>query len=373
MADLFYYAYASRHVISEQTYEHGVEFEIVSKSKIIDHVNIMKNILLNKEKSQKHSALFWEHFLNNEDLDILYMSIYMGYPYSESFAETRWFMIEISDAASESNVYHCIIEPLSPFPKWSEKTFCKIKTLSKKGETSAEEEALNNLFSMPADKLKEAADKQVFGNIGPATVIGTIRAYYVGAALCIGLIDAGGVFQGFFDLGIYGIPAGFVSHTAAGANYLEIMGQLTGANPLTIIISHWHNDHINIINDLTPPQVNTHTWIYPESNSPVAAGFSNHLQNAGVAHLIMQNVQANLPHVTNHIINNNFSVHKMDYIANDHPHHHGIYVRIVSQLVNTILLSGDCTYAGMHADVLNIPPPAANSAILLQASHHGGD
>ena len=368
MAESFYYAYISRHTASEYYSIPSIEFEAVSASKINDYLNHIVKNLSNAQEVNSAVSAFWAKYAHNEDMGLSYINVYFGHPYCNFFVETKWIGLEFNFIPSEKAVYPCSIQPFNPYEPPIEGKFCQTTHLPEDYLT-----ALNHLFSVPDVISEEAAENHAFGGINHATVIGAVRAYYVGAALCVGLIDAGGVLQGFFDLGCHKSgDAGSPQRLAADANYTEITGHLKGAHPLTIIISHWHRDHINIISALDPAEIARHTWICPQSNAPSAARFS---RLPGVARIIMPNVamQNNMPLQ----VGANFIIYKIDFYPHNnfhpHPHHHGIYAMLSTQLGNKILLSGDCTYAGILPGIFDAPAPTAGSSLILQASHHGGN
>jgi len=368
-----YYAYASRRVIDDsKCFKEGVEFEVVRKSDLDEHIKAyFKN---------KQSAI--DNFKKNQliNIEIMYISAYMGSARANAFAETFWFELEVLEKNSaDEDSYECCMEPANPEDETEQWAYCVIDEIS-----SEYEEALNDLFRTPI--AEKGAEINNVGAIAPGTVFNSIRAYYVGAALCVGLADNNNVIQGFFDIGYASSRAiAQLLFRAGSENLDDILAQLRGINPLTIIISHWHRDHINIALALLAADIGRHHWIYPVSASPVAGRLTAHVPPAQQTPMNDDFINAPMP-----INLGNITITKIDAFdtsppapgqqphpqSHFHPHHHGIYAAIRLVSGNYAILSGDCTYFGMELfysgmDFMQrLPIPGA---IVLQASHHGGE
>ena len=158
-------------------------------------------------------------------------------------------------------------------------------------------------------------------------------------------------------------------------NQAELYHLLNSINyPIDIFISHWHADHINfavfctqILKDNFWKNAIFHV---PETEAPSATTIQNRLKKAKApaknwnvykTYLCEQSPQL-------YEFNDRFVMGKVDCSKKEHPHHHGIFVDMCLISKKAILLSGDCTYAGIW-DKQDEP----DKYDYLQVCHHGGD
>lgn len=267
------------------------------------------------------------------------------------------------------------------------------------------EKALYSLYTPYWDDTAERIcksnnDAQSVGAINQNTVFGSVRVMCVGAALCSRLSDAAGNVVGYFDLGREsslstkrlrkGAPASFIVQLAHMQSAYQVIEQdLLNTQGLTIIISHWHTDHIMILNDMLnhpsstdfwqqvsifcPETTNSRSWAVTYYTRVCAAisdaGNTNFFPypyaNADVSWRI-----TSLP--------SNLTIYKCDRddtnIRNPNHHNHGIYAVITLKSGSVVFLAGDCAY-----DTIAVNDPSHtiidNSGVgynVLVASHHGG-
>jgi hypothetical protein len=245
-----------------------------------------------------------------------------------------------------------------------------------------EKEILNKLYT--PQPIKKTIPS--IGAISRTTRFGRVKNYYVGAALCIGLFDntTNNTCVGFFDLGL---NIGKTSSNAqvkknsprATANFKTIISLLNTTTPPDIIISHWHDDHINLalalVND--PNFANfwaNSNWYVPQTTTPSHAEAlitgaipKNHCH-------IQPNATPPVYPVTAPLVspgsNVNIRLVKIDYSADKHPHHHGIYAKITLSSGKTVFLPGDNVYCGID---VNDRTNNKNGWDYMSACHHGGN
>ncbi len=216
-----------------------------------------------------------------------------------------------------------------------------------------------------------------FAAIGGATVFQTVRFYYVGAALCAGILDNLNNLVAFFDLGTRVSNNPFIINQQAAAqnsqNAIQAeLGNIGPGNPVTIFISHWHADHCNALdaffqNGALAANIAQNTeWYVPGSALPsfhrvqnAVPAVSFHVVAAGMAQAPV-NINGNV----------NIQAGKINYAGHLHPHHQSVYARVMLASGTTVLLAGDATYAGIPLHVRTNGPAGY---VCLQASHHGGN
>lgn len=213
--------------------------------------------------------------------------------------------------------------------------------------------------------------------IGAGTVFDEVIFYYVGAALCAEIVDNAGNTAAFFDLGtrVSGNARLLNLQAPAQNSRNVILGKLQTigrGNRVTIFISHWHVDHCNALgyffhqNVLTPNIRWNTNWYVPGSNLPSFHAVQNSIPAASFHVTAPGAAQAavNINH------NVNIQAGKISYRGAPHPHHQGVYARVMLSSGTTVFLAGDTTYEGIPA---NERTNGNNGYTCLQACHHGGN
>ncbi|MCL2703363.1 MAG: hypothetical protein FWE91_07145 [Defluviitaleaceae bacterium] len=208
--------------------------------------------------------------------------------------------------------------------------------------------------------------------------IRAVRIQYVGAGLCAGLYDDGDALMGFFDLGCIpgGVSAGL--RDAAIRNRDAIIQLLRTSPGLTVVISHWHNDHVNLIHALHKIDSGAELFkngilIVPDSDAPSKLKVQSYFKTTATIHTIAHSFPGGGTHVSANVVLGKVDAYDIAKNGmNRHPHHHGLYMHITHHPSKTYaLLAGDCTYSGIQKPVLD--DIQNGSRCWLQASHHGGD
>lgn len=215
------------------------------------------------------------------------------------------------------------------------------------------------------------------GVIQAATVFGEVDFLYVGAALCVGILDQHGNLAAIFDLGtrVSNNPALAAQHPAAANSRAVIMAALNAIAPnnrQTIFISHWHTDHCNALGGLAHQggfgnaNFNQNSeWYVPASGSISYTTVQNAIPAASF-HVFAQGVIQPTAAVNGNV---NISVGKISLQNNAHPHHQGLYVKLQLTSGTDVFLAGDTTYEGIPAATRTNGGAGYD---VLQACHHGG-
>ncbi|MDD3360209.1 MAG: hypothetical protein PHW34_00875 [Hespellia sp.] len=220
---------------------------------------------------------------------------------------------------------------------------------------------LEQLFSLvPLDRSQSknsiSAPLKAFS---PTSVFDEADVCNVGQALLVLLKNAGNV-EGFFD---FGLPNALNRRYFPQSNVIAaaIQGLFTtqAAPPTTIILSHWHTDHINLALQVTGSW--SLDWYVPGGFSTPTITKINGLirTHGGALHLLLPG--AAMPNFGVHL-----NIHKISTPGSSHPHANGIFAEMTLPTGNTIMLAGDCIYSAVFA-AKNLP-----TYTYLQATHHGG-
>jgi len=331
-----YFAYFSRHIDGgEKIGSPNAEFEIV-RVKDVENAKAFEPIP------------FWylTTSLKNRDLN------------TEAFTPGRW--CEVDFRRQEGEEYACQVE--NPLTENVVSGSCVVDSI----EPSASQniESVFQLFGQRGTNSNL--------NIGSTTCV-KVRIYYVGAALCIGIIDDSGNVVAYFD---FGCISGNTSKNqivldmapVADANQTNIISDITNNPNKKIILSHWHKDHINLAfrykpTNLQYPFWGKVEWHVPDTRCPSASWLNRTVippQSFFVYNSAMKpsfnkglveigKIRPNRPH--------------------PHPHHNGMFavIKLKDNGEKWALLSGDCTYEFLFNSVCQ------KKFRYLQASHHGGN
>lgn len=285
--------------------------------------------------------------------------------------------------AAAGQEYDCALE--LPRDTLAADTHCTLQPLEE-----AVREVLDELYLVKDFGDTVRSGVHPLSQVGANTQFYSAELFYVGAALCVGLREAlwdnqnqvwtRGNFEAFFDLGC---ASGQLSNNLAVVrasvrairNVAYIQQILQNYPNQIIVFSHLHDDHISICHYLDANQYaqlfQQAVWYAPEGVSVIFLGLQEKIVSAGGTLNILNNLNPAQPQTVLLHGNPNFHMGKIDAFsgqtsAERNPHHHGIYVRLNLVSGNTVLLVGDCTYAG-------IPANEKQGITYLQASHHGGN
>ena len=245
----------------------------------------------------------------------------------------------------------------------------------------------------------------ILGNIAKDTQFGKVQVLYVGAGLSCRILDYTGHVVGYFDMGEeLAFSAALLQQRApfmapmlnqVKQDSINIMKQDAGTGAaLTVIISHWHYDHVRVLGTLAreyirsgsyaafwtnltlicPAMVRYPGWSVMDYND-IRAVMSRLNQSGFQPVANVTNLQTVSFHPGS---NDKITLYKGDIggrrSVQVHPHNHGIAAVIrmgAGSGGNKVFLAGDCSY-----DTLNgIAGVLDNGGIgyeYLVATHHGG-
>ena len=221
-------------------------------------------------------------------------------------------------------------------------------------------------------------------------IINNLQVLYVGAGLCCCIMDNRDWLVGCFDMGKetplskaalrrYNPTLEFQQTQWEQHNINQLKQSVDNMGGITVIISHWHSDHILILYDLAMEYLNQcqHALFWSDSRFyfPVSASRQASLKERAILNAIRyaNNTVTWQDNRTTSTVDNLNNGNLIIYGCNgleQHPHDHGIYATLRLQSGRRILLPGDCTYDSMSDN-------SPNAAILHQhdyliATHHGG-
>ncbi len=277
------------------------------------------------------------------------------------------------------------------------------------------QEENNILYSLYVDSGESDADTMVsdrqeinpgtLGSITANTAFGKVQVLYVGAGLGCRILDYTGHVVGYFDMGE---ELAFSAARLRQRNRfwapisdqikqdsINIMKQDAGTGAaMTVIISHWHYDHVRVLGRLAREYLQTGSYQAFWTNLTLICPAMNRWKGWSVVdynaiRAVMNRLNPGgfllIPNAANwqtasFQLNNNdkITLYKGDAGGGgniqSNPHNHGIAAVIrlgMDTGGNRVFLAGDCSY-----DTLNgIPGVLDNGGIgyeYLVATHHGG-
>lgn len=276
--------------------------------------------------------------------------------------------------------------------------------------SSEENEILYHLYVDDADGFQDdkksgvcETGRNLLEAITPATVFSKVQVLYVGAGLSCRLVDNAGNVVGYFDMGEeLPLSAFRLSRSSPFAatlnqvkqNNITIMQQDAAAGTaMTVIISHWHYDHVRVLGRLArdylqngnyaafwtnltlifPAMMRSPGWSVTDYNSIRAA--LNRLNPAGFqpqTNVVAAQVQ------TINLGNNNITLYKADIggpgfsrTELHDPHNHGLTAVIRLGGGNVVFLPGDSSYDTLSG-VTGLLNRGGIGYEYLVAAHHGG-
>lgn len=365
--------------VTEESYplRNGVRYELIPKEVLDPFLTSDKNALhqISDASFRKAFTAFLEEGAESEnfqqnklpylgEVELCLLDIY--FDQLDEFAENSqmgWYEVEIT----EDGHYSCIASSILGDEAASYR--CNIRMLPTEAQ-----QMLKKIYQLVSSK----GEPEIFpcNAIQQNTVIQSLVLYYVGAALCVEIHDTNQA-VGFFDMGLYtgaNSTNAFVRQNSllAMINETLILSQLQNQPSQTVILSHWHDDHYNLLysirnNPLYHPFLQQSSFYVPQCGLQAAINLNQSVLNAGGAFHVQNNAAA--PNINAFTINNNphFLCRKIDAFANPYPHHHGIYAVVTLASGRLAFLAGDCTYAGIDAN------DRVQQYAYIQACHHGGN
>ncbi len=312
-------------------------------------------------------------------------------------AKNDWWEITVCQTAGPEDGDTCLLA-IPGYEEIREEYTFKISAVSME-----EDERLYHLYTHYNHLEFGKRDNGSVGAIGPGTAFGRIQVLYVGAGLCCCMEDTQGNVIGYFDMGVESVwsnrilqwrnPAGYAAmNNAAVQSYNAVLGDAQNIQNLAVIISHWHTDHVQILNDIAVDYLQNNNFapfwqtvelIYPDIIQ--AAGWAvTHYTNviAAIQQAGNQNVTVGLYQDLNQNIllyqAQNISIYKCDrddsrirWISH---HDHGIWASVTLNSNRTVFLAGDCAYDIIAVQNVNAAELTNNGQgyDYLVASHHGG-
>lgn len=300
----------------------------------------------------------------------------------------HWYKITFTEAGA----YSCAVQDYSAEPEemFREETYrCKISALP--GEENA---SLQELFQVYPDgkHIWEAEGRKPERESGVGTLhrgqpVGSVvvwhcrRAYY----LCVEFYDANDYPIGLFDVGYQ-----WFVYTNYSDQNMPLGGNWGNRVPITVIISHFHSDHVNglvaMMNNRRRGGPRTFQYFFSNMELHMPDTLQTPSYNALVATVRGAGGRVTLynDQWPFRALNAGFDYglasfnHPLTNGYHGHPHLHGMYVRCRTLGGRSVLMVGDTVYRGIrlipswgnpfpHQGDLSVPYD------VLIACHHGGD
>lgn len=247
--------------------------------------------------------------------------------------------------------------------------------------------AVDDIVAQKLDKLytvESAPAEDWVHPINNRTTFSEIRVYYTGQGLCCALMN-GNTFVALFDMGKDTITTACPQSwdDIRNRNEIEIRSAMERYPNMSVFISHWHEDHINIllavsteysitkkIGSIYEPFFNQAALYAPEFNSDAfIAKYFGHKR------LYKDYSPQRGVRVRRLLKTTNFHLYKADRNGSTHPHDYGLFAVVQLQSGAIALLPGDTRYDTMGEDNPNSDylDNAGNGYDYLVASHHGGE
>lgn len=386
-----FYACLSREVRETDNAQRiGLEFEVVETSYLNCFLEGTANsrIMVSREYSEifrrfQEFGLADERFQKVKARYLGETGFHLVTVYFENMEYARyqyenWYFIRLSDNVGELEgmIYECA------YYEWDEtgdpvvNGCCNLELLPQSQARQLKQ--LYHPYIPEESRISGSENKSRVGAVAAATVFGEVDFFYVGAALCVKIIDNAGNLAAFFDLGtkVSGNPLLAAQQPAAQNSNAAILAELGAINagaPQTIFISHWHSDHCNALGTFknhtgafANANISNNTeWYVPGSRTPMFATMQAAIPPAFFHVYPLGVVQ---PPIN---VNGNAAIQvgKIN-LAQNHPHHQGVYVKLQLASGTDVLLPGDTTYEGIPSAVRT---NGGQGYDVLQACHHGGN
>lgn len=298
----------------------------------------------------------------------------------------KWYRMEFS----KEGAYPCSVRDYSAEPgeMFREEAYqCNITAV-----TGEENDKLRELFRVYPDgrhiwhrKGKGRERKDGFGTLPVGTPVNSILVWRCPGSyyLCVEFYDSNQLPIGLFDMGYNQ----YVYNNYSDRN-LPPNGGWGNRVPITVFISHFHDDHVSGLVSMAVSQILTGSYQYffsnmdlhmPDTYQPPSFNLVvNSVAGAG------GNVNIHDDQIPFQAPNPAFDYglaefdHPIQGTYNVHPHLHGMYVRCQTVGGRDVLMVGDTVYRGIKVvgGALNQPPRQGDLAAqydVLIACHHGGN
>lgn len=300
----------------------------------------------------------------------------------------KWYRIEFE----REGIYPCSVRDYSALPEemFREEVYqCNITTVSKE-----ENDKLLELFKVyPDDRHilkgegKELEKTERVGTLQQGVPIDSIVVWHCqrGYYLCVEFCDANQLPIGLFDMAYHG----FVFANYSDQN-MPPGGNWGNRVPITVILSHFHDDHIDgltsMVNSHRAGQPRTYNYFFrnidlhlPDTFQPPSFNTLTATVRGAGGNVVIHNdqapMQAQNPAFSYGLASFN---HPISGAYNAHPHLHGMYVRCQTTGGRSVLMVGDTVYRGIQTvgGARNQMPHQGDLAVsydVLIACHHGGN
>lgn len=227
------------------------------------------------------------------------------------------------------------------------------------------------------------------GTLQNNTAVNSFRVWHCtpNFYLCVEFCDATPLPLGIFDMGYHPSVFDYYSDQNLSPPPNNNWG---GREPITVIISHFHRDHVNGLNMMVAAQGGGGPNTYHHLFHNIDLHMPDTLQPASYAALVTA-VRAAGGNVTIYDDQQPFSApgphfgiglgefkHPRNGARCNHPHLHGLYVCCHTAGGRTAMLAGDTVYRGMPRPGIGMQAMPGMDDLggpydVLVASHHGGD
>jgi hypothetical protein len=385
MVEEFYGCLSREMIESCESQRVGLEFEVVKADQLNFFLGKGNGERIVSEKHEAVFSMFQEYGLLHErfrevkgrylgETGFKVLTVYFD---GLDFAKYRcgnWYGIRFSQDSSKlgREALACSICDWGDEDNAEINSYCSIDTLP--DEQAAMLRELYHPYIPEESSIRKTGK---VGAITEGTVFRWVRFYYVGAALCVLLLDDRPRVTAFFDLGVKvskepALSARFPSAENARGRILACLSDISDVNKATIFISHWHNDHTNAIgkcyrfNRGLNNMVDNTEWYVPASGLPSFTTVQN-VMPAELFHVCQEGMEQDPMDIDN---NPRMQIGKINLQNNPHPHHQGIYAKVTLRSGKQVLLVGDTTYEGLPEEIRS---NGGRGYDCLQVCHHGGD
>lgn len=305
-----------------------------------------------------------------------------------------WYKITFS----KQGLYSCSVQDYSASPEdMLKKTAyrCDIECLSKD-----ENDFLLELYKIYpngthifCENGKKKKSPHMVGSLVVGTAVNKIVVWHCAPPyyLCVEFDDAAGFPIGLFDMGFHAFVFDNYSdqHLPPMANWVN--GQAWGGRePITVIISHCHDDHIDglysmvVAHNQVGANHNTYNYFFANIDlympntlqSPAYTAIVNTINTVGNVTIYNDNAPFSAPTAAFDYGLAQFN-HPTSQAYDPHPHLHGMYLRCTTVNNTRVMMVGDTVYRGIAA-LAGLPAMPGTGDLagpydVLIGCHHGGD